>query len=225
MLGACFPWPVGAAVRRDGDGGPLRLFPEEEAALSSRAVPRRREHFTLGRAAAHAALAALGAPVSPVRRGEKGEPLWPVGFTGAITHTEGVAAAVVGRDKQYAGIGVDIEPLEPGLTARAARLVCTDAENAWVHESETDEASGTRATVRRTMLFSAKEAIFKALFPVERVWLGFLDAELRWRPEAGELEATLLRAAGARYPAGYRLRVACRTTDRFVLTATYVAGG
>ena len=209
-------------MRRAADGGPLTLFPEEEAALSARAVARRREHFTLGRMAAHAALEALGAAAAPVLRGAKGEPVWPAGVVGAITHTEGVAAAVVGDRARYAGIGVDLEPLEPGLGIRAGRLVCTPQEMAWATAPE-DDPTGPDPTIRLTMLFCAKEAIFKALYPLTRVWLDFLGAELRWLPQDQAFDATLRVPVGERFPTGSTLRVTCRLVERMVLATTFVA--
>ena len=163
--------------------GPTRpaLDPLEEMYLGANAAQRRRFFFALGRAAARDALADMNVGPVAIGRGPAGEPVWPDGIVGAISHTGDLAVAIVGRQSDYAGLGVDLEQLSPGLSARAARLVCTPAEMAWV-----GDAGGTS---RGTMLFSAKEAVFKALFPIERVWLGFGDAELEWQPERCAFEA------------------------------------
>jgi 4'-phosphopantetheinyl transferase EntD len=71
------------------------------------------------------------------------------------------------------------------------------------------------------MLFSAKEAVFKALYPIERVWLGFGDAELTWRPEKCAFEARLLKRASSGYASGAVLEVGCTVTDAEVLSTTY----
>src|SRR5207302_4736791 len=105
---------------------------------------------------------------------------------GAISHSGEVAIALVGREDEYAGLGVDVEELSRDLNTRIARLVCRPAEMEWV-----DVAAGTE---RLIMLFSAKEAVFKAVYPIERVWLGFSDAELTWRAERGLFEAQLLKS-------------------------------
>ena len=212
VVGATFPWSVGVGLLREDDGGPLDLFPEEAAALSPRAVARRRQQFTLGRAAARAALAALHLPPSPILRGEKGEPMWPPGLVGSITHTEGIAIAVVGSTTHYAGLGVDLEPLDPGLSPRAAHLVCAPSELDW--------AAGD--TIRLTMLFCAKEAIFKAVYPLTHVALDFRHAELRWLPTHEAFAATLTVSAGDEFPAGQTLRVTCRLAEGMALATTYV---
>ena len=71
------------------------------------------------------------------------------------------------------------------------------------------------------MLFSAKEAVFKALFPIERVWLGFGDAELTWHAGRCAFEARLLKTAGRDYSVGSTLEVTCRLLETMVLSTTY----
>ena len=132
---------------------------------------------------------------------------------GAISHAGDVAIAIVGQQNDYAGLGIDVEQLSRGLTARAARLVCTPAEMEWVNP--------LADTTRLTMLFSAKEAVFKALFPIEGVWLGFGDAELTWHAERCAFEARLLKAASAAHPRGALLEVRCTVVETNVLSTTY----
>lgn len=143
--------------------------------------------------------------------------MWPDGVVGAISHTGDLAVAIVGWLSDYAGLGIDLEQLSPGLSARAARLVCTPAEMAWV-----GDAGGSS---RGTMLFSAKEAVFKALFPIERIWLGFGDAELEWHPERCAFDARLVKSAGSTYPADSVLQVQCTLTDAEVLSTTHALPG
>ena len=84
-----------AGPEPEREPGP-RLFPAEEAVVRT-AGPRRRAEFTAGRACARAALAALGLPAAPVLAGRAGEPRWPAGVTGSITHCAGVSAPVPWR--------------------------------------------------------------------------------------------------------------------------------
>ena len=208
------PTAIGVGIRRGADAFQPALYPEEEAHLGPRATERRRFYFALGRAAARDALAELGVAPVAIGRGSAGEPVWPDGIVGAITHTGDLAVVMVGWRSAYGGLGVDLERLTPGLSARAARLVCTPAERAWVGD-------GDHATRRGTMLFSAKEAVFKALYPIERIWLGFSDAELAWQPERCAFEARLLKSASAAHPIGAVLQVQCTLTDAEVLSTTY----
>jgi len=169
--------------------------------------------FALGRAAARDALADLGVAAVAIGRGPAGEPIWPMNIVGAISHAGDVGIALAGRASDYAGLGVDVEELSRGMSARAARLVCRPGEMDWV-----DVESGSE---RLTMVFSAKEAVFKAVYPLERVWLGFGDAELTWRAERGLFEARLLKSPGVRLPVDSVLEVYCTITGGLVLSTTY----
>ena len=211
------PWPVGVGIRTVSEGEVPTLWPGEEELLGPKALERRRAYFALGRAAARDALAVLGIAPVALGRGTAGEPLWPEGIVGAITHAGDTAVALVGRKTDYAGLGVDVEELARGPSARAARLICRPTEMEWA-----DVESGTR---RLTMLFSAKEAVFKAVFPMARVWLGFADAELTWVAERCGFDARLLKSAGTKYPQGSLVSVFCTLTDTQVLSTAYCAAG
>jgi enterobactin synthetase component D len=216
------PFPVGIGIRRGVDGGLPALFALEEGCLGPNTAQRRRFFFMLGRAAARDALGELGVASVAIGCGAGGEPLWPAHIVGAISHTGDLAIAIVGRQTDYAGLGVDIERLSPGLSARAARLVCTPSELAWIGDGVDGEQEGTR---RRTMLFSAKEAVFKATYPIERVWLGFSDAELTWHAEQSAFEARLRKQVSAVHPVGAVLQVPCTLTEAEVLSTTFATRG
>ena len=209
------PGGVGVGARVARGGAVPALHPLEEEYLGPNATARRRVMFSLGRAAARDALAQLGIVGEvAVGRGRGGEPLWPLGIVGSISHAGDVAVAVVGAAAEYVGIGVDVERRSPGLSERGARLVCRPAEMEW--------ALGEDGALRRTMLFSAKEAIFKALYPIEQVWFGFGDAELAWDAQRCLFVARVLKATSAELGAGTVLEVRCGVTAREVVSTTFV---
>jgi 4'-phosphopantetheinyl transferase EntD len=84
-----------------------------EAAAVERAVPARRREFTTGRACARAALVHLGLLPTPVPPGPAGEPRWPAGVVGSITHCEGYRAAAVARATDLGALAIDAEPNRP----------------------------------------------------------------------------------------------------------------
>lgn len=209
------PRRVGVGLRVvEGATTPPGLLEGEAEAVGPRAVAQRRTLFAFGRAAARDALGQLGVAPVAIRRGAGGEPLWPDGIVGAISHTHSMAVALVGWRSDYAGLGVDVEELGRGVDARIARLVARPAEMAWVNPEAGLE--------RLIMLFSAKEAIFKALYPVEQVWFGFADAELSWDPQRHVFQATLLKAVAARYPVGTCVEVACTLGATWVASTAFV---
>jgi len=156
------------------------LHPLEEQALGEAVSPKRRKDFTLGRAAARRALEQVGFPVvSPVLRGEHREPLWPVGIVGSISHGNGYGVAVAAWQQDVPAIGVDIQQVEERYTDELIARFADPDEFDWVRN---DPAHRIERAVR---LFSAKESVFKALYPLRRVWFAFDVAHLT--PKEGEL--------------------------------------
>jgi 4'-phosphopantetheinyl transferase EntD len=176
--------------------------PDEAAAVSERAVASRHRDFRLGRLAARRALLRVRGDAPPVRRAEDGRPLWPNDVVGSISHSGGLAVAAVAPRARCAGIGVDVEQLSRTLKTDITPRVCTERELPWVRAGEGND--------RLLMLFAAKEVVFKCLYPIERVYLDFHAADLRWLPEAEAFEVELLADAAADYPAGARFTVGCR---------------
>lgn len=158
---------VAEAVREDIPDAPL--FPEEEA-LVGRAVEGRRREFRTGRACAHAALARLGARPCAIPAGPRGAPRWPAGVVGSITHCAGYRASAVAWASDLAAIGIDAEP-DARLPERVLGAVATPAELLMLRD-----LTRTAPEVRwDRLLFSAKEAAYKAWFPMTGRWLGLED--------------------------------------------------
>ena len=102
--------PDGMAVSAvQGDNYDTPLLPEEECAVAS-AVEKRRREFAAGRACARNALAKLGMPEVAIPRGAHGEPVWPAGAVGSITHCDGFCACAVARRELIWSVGIDAEP-------------------------------------------------------------------------------------------------------------------
>jgi 4'-phosphopantetheinyl transferase EntD len=179
--------PAGVvAVEAREDATHAHLFSEEELVVG-RAVEKRRREFTTARACARAALERLGFPAVAIPTGERGEPLWPEGAVGSITHCDGYRACAVARSSEIVTVGIDAEPnaaLPDGLLGDIAR----PEERPWLRqlESELPEVHWDR------LLFSAKESVYKAWFPLARRWLGFEDAVIAIDPAAGAFTARLL---------------------------------
>lgn len=150
-----------AAVRsRD-----LTLYPEE-AAIVANAVASRRADFAAGRSAARAALAKLGVPAGPIPSGPRRAPRWPSGFVGSISHAAGWAVAAAAAAVDASAIGVDVESARP-LPQDVRALVVTNGDAL----AGPDELAATIA-------FSAKESVYKAIFPLCGWLLEFADVTL-----------------------------------------------
>ena len=161
------------------------LFPEEEACVSGAVDKRRREYATV-RQCARRALAALGMPPAPIPSGTGRDPLWPPGIVGSMTHCDGYRAAAVARAGTVHAIGIDAEPNDP-LPNDVVRAVLTASERVAVREL----ADAEPGVSWDRLLFSAKEAVYKAWYPIMHTWLGFEDAEIGVHRSDGSFIAKL----------------------------------
>jgi 4'-phosphopantetheinyl transferase EntD len=175
VIGDILPAAV-AAEEAFGDDPAAEIFPEEQAAIA-RAVAKRRQEFTTGRACARAALARLGLPPAPILRGERGEPRWPAGVVGSITHCAGYRACAVAHQRDVRTLGLDAEPHGP-LPDGVLSAVAAPAE-----QTRLEELAAAHPGVHwDRLLFSAKESVYKAWYPLTREWLGFSDAAVDLSP-------------------------------------------
>jgi 4'-phosphopantetheinyl transferase EntD len=156
-----------AEVYSDPPG--LTALPEEEP-LIAKSVAKRRNEFITVRYCARIALGQLGVPPVPILKGEKGEPCWPDGVVGSLTHCTGYRGAVVGRSAAVRSVGVDAEPHDvlPHGVLDAITL----------EEERHEIAALPKGLHWDRILFCAKEATYKAWYPLTKRWLGFEDAHI-----------------------------------------------
>ncbi len=172
------PGVAGFAIRdEEGAGrfdGPADLAPGEEAVLGG-ACAMRRWQFAAGRRCGRRALAALGRPPEAILAGPGGEPRWPTGVIGSITHCRGYAAAIATAALGWPGVGLDAEPHQP-LSSRVLTHVASPDERAWIAG-----ARGLGVCFDR-LLFSVKESVYKAWYPLTSRRLGFADVRVAFHP-------------------------------------------
>jgi 4'-phosphopantetheinyl transferase EntD len=180
--------PAGTAWAEEfGDPPDIRLFPEEEQLIGA-AVEKRRREFATGRGCARRALGALGLGPVAIGRGARGAPRWPPGVVGSITHCAGYRAAAAARMRDARALGVDAEPDQP-LPALVLGGITLPGERVMLRE-----LAGVPGASWDRLLFSAKESVYKAWFPLTGRWLGFQDAQLTVNPADGTFQARLLVA-------------------------------
>ncbi|CAM5421294.1 4'-phosphopantetheinyl transferase [Streptomyces avidinii] len=160
----------------------------QEARLIEGVVERRRSDFTTVRTCARRAMGRLGFPPAPILRGPRGEPLWPPGLVGSMTHCDGYRAAALARAEDLASLGVDAEVNDPLPREGMLRIVTTEEERAWLApmiERRPDVAWDR-------LVFSAKESVYKAWYPLTGRWLDFQEAVITVDPDLGTFAARLL---------------------------------
>ena len=90
-------------------------------------VSENRRGIYRGRLCAVQAIRGLGGSETEIPVGERGEPIWPKGFVGSITHTQGYAAAAVALRSEVITVGIDAETNDP-VSDRALRRIGTREE-------------------------------------------------------------------------------------------------
>lgn len=233
--------PVSVRVAECHAEQQVPLFPAEEAAIARAAVLRRRE-FVTGRACARAALAELGVDPVGIPRGAGGAPSWPDGAVGSLTHCAGFRAAAVGRAREWRSLGIDAEPCA-ALPEEVVALISSAAERRALPTSRAGGRrgdpvdggsaghSGDHHGARpcdipwETILFSAKEAVYKAWYPLAGRFLDYPDVHLVVEAD-GSFAARLL-VPGEVVGGALLDRFAGRwmVEDGLVLTAVTVPGG
>ncbi len=175
------------------------------AELSNAGRKRKAEHLA-GRIAAAHALPDHAVPGI----GPSGEPLWPEGISGSITHSGTQAMAVVVRHPD-ALLGIDCEAILPDPEARDIKDGIVDAQ-----EAICLTRSGYSFALALTLAFSAKESLFKALFPQVKIFMGFECARVTEVTEK-TITLALSRPAGE-YPEGKRFTLVWQSNDGNVWT-------
>lgn len=141
----------------------------DEAAFPDASEPlSRRRASGAARLAGRAALAELGGPAAAqLPRAPGGFALWPQGFRGSLAHDGGLAAAVAARAADVAAVGVDVEPAQ-ALPDEVAEIALLAGER---------RASVSDPTLARA-IFAAKEAVYKAVNPIDGCAPEYEDIEI-----------------------------------------------
>jgi 4'-phosphopantetheinyl transferase EntD len=187
------------------------LFPEEEASIA-RAVDKRKLEFTLGRTAARKALGALGLPPVALPSLPDRSVAWPDRAWGSITHADGICAAVAALRTHHAGVGLDAE-VRQRVKRELWRHIATEREVGWLSSARDEHEAAARAT----LLFSAKEAFYKAQFCASRGWVGFHDADISI-DDSGAFEVRLLVDVGETFARDTRFEGKYVLLERHVVT-------
>ena len=196
MLADLLPAGVACAQTHEDRAG-VKLYPSEMRSLGD-AVQQRRAEYMTARSLIRDAFAVLGEPEVAVPNGDHGEPIWPAGIVGSITHCTGFRACAVAHDVRFRALGIDAEPDLP-LPQSVWEEVAFGSEREWPPDAgRSEESAASRSEPRqplppnaRRLLFCIKEAIYKTWFPLTGTWLGFDDVEVAPPTSDGRFTAAL----------------------------------
>jgi 4'-phosphopantetheinyl transferase EntD len=148
------------------DGDELALLPDEMPAFSGSVIKVRRASGA-ARIVARQLLSRFGQTPRAIPKSAAGMPVWPDGIVGSLAHDAKVAVAAVARRPEFLSVGVDVEPAEP-LAADLLDIVATAKERDRIQDDP----------CRGRLLFAIKEAVYKAVYPLDRTFLDHHDVEV-----------------------------------------------
>ena len=169
----------------------------DEQILAGRRLARQRQ-FEAGRRCAAQLLAALGSPITGVSVAPDRSPVWPAGFVGSITHKDAILGVAAARAGEVGALGIDIEHVLSPQAAGDVESICL---------IDRERALGRRLGVERclfaTLCFSAKESLYKCLYPSVLRFFDHLAAEvIELDMPAGTLSLRLNEHLSAAAPKG-----------------------
>jgi 4'-phosphopantetheinyl transferase EntD len=162
-MAAIAPRNVRTGCRLIGDADEAHLLPEEARSIPAR-QPAMRRASGAARWIAHRLLADIGITDVAIMRAPSGAPVWPDGIIGSLAHDDDMAVAAVAPVGGIVSLGIDVEPAEP-LPDDIFAIVATGA----------DRTGAADPRLAGRILFCAKEAVYKAAFPLDRDVLGYED--------------------------------------------------
>jgi 4'-phosphopantetheinyl transferase EntD len=172
LRAALAPYGVVIDARRIGPGDDAAFVDSGDVATMVNLSRRRASGAA--RIVARRLLGELGSDAAAtLRRSPSGAPLWPEGIAGSLAHDDEWAVAAAARRARLAehsvkGLGVDIEPAET-LPADLVAYVLSDEER---------RRTGTDGVIGR-LVFACKEAVYKAIHPLDGSPLDYSDIEIR----------------------------------------------
>ena len=169
-----------AAVTRESI---LRLFPAELGEIQN-AVTKRQQEYATARCLARKAMLSLGFPEHEILNRSDRSPIWPDGMVGSLSHCDKYAIAVVAASDEILTVGCDIEPdfpLPDNITEQI--LLPEEIDNL---ESKSDDR----------LIFSAKEAFYKAQYQVTGTYLDFKDVTVKINHQDNSFQIKLNKSVG-----------------------------
>jgi 4'-phosphopantetheinyl transferase EntD len=148
------------------DGDEKALLPEELDAFAGSVIKVLRASGS-ARIVARTLLPRLGLKPQAVVKSASGLPVWPHGIVGSFAHDSEIAVAVIAMQRHFSSVGIDIEPADP-LDPALLDIVATPREREWASDEP----------CRGRLLFSIKEAVYKASYPLDGTFLDHHDVEV-----------------------------------------------
>ena len=136
-------------------------------------VDKRQAEFLAGRYMAMSVLKSLGLKGNNIGIGKHRNPVWPQNIIASITHTKTSSLCAAAFKNSYLYLGIDLEDIISVELVRELKnsIIIPDEETILKNTSLSFEQAFT-------LVFSAKESLFKALYPSVRYYFDFSAARI-----------------------------------------------
>lgn len=147
-------------------GDEFSLLPDELDAFAT-SVEKVRRASGAARIVARELLLRLGQQQQAIPKSASGMPIWPSGIVGSLAHESEIAVAALAMRRDYSSLGVDVEPAQ-ALEPDDLKIIATATERQMIQDDP----------FRGRLLFAIKEAVYKAVYPLDGVFLDHHDVEV-----------------------------------------------
>lgn len=178
----------------------------------AQAVKKRRAEYLASRFLAREMLQRLGHPHFTLGNAPDRSPCWPDGIAASLSHSNGIA--VLAATRQPLCLGIDVERMMSADTAEeTTEMLMTRAERRLLLALPLPFAAAA------TLLFSLKESVYKALWPVLHQPMDFQQAALvEVDPSALRARLCLTHHFSEAFTVGTRLEARYQYQEDQVLT-------
>lgn len=176
----------------------------------ARMSPKRKREFLVGRLLSREVIKGSGGGAEFAQISDSRAPLWPDLILGSISHTDTWAVAIASNAEEVRRVGIDLESIS--AVARVDNIegmICNDAELCVLSDMPRNHALA--------LIFSAKETLFKSLFPEYGEYFDYLDAYVSDK-QVGSICLSLSKDLGEIFKLGHTFKVNYIFDTEHVLT-------
>lgn len=192
---------------------------QAERDLVANLISQRQHKFLAGRTAVRQALYLLGVEHDKsIMVGTYRQPIFDSNVVGSISHSQNYVVALAALAKNKASVALDLEKIKDRISQDLIQRIADDKEAAWIC------AEPSLKEQRFTLIFSAKETLYKLLYPLYQEFFGFKDASLAWDQQSNCFRVEYLKDFKKKNDKFDRsqIQIFCQIDSGFVLTYSAV---
>ena len=138
------------------------------------AAQTRCDEFFAGRILAQAILEQYFNEIRAITSVQHKLPIWSAGITGCISHSKNTVVVVISNQAEYLGIDIENRVNKSFAEDSTAFILSEFEQQLW----QTGQIQGLSFCEYLTLIFSIKESLYKAVYPIAQQYIDFLEASV-----------------------------------------------